>query len=75
MGADFRRAGAFARNPDYIVTMTADYGVEPSPSEEILSRAGWETVTAVQNGDVCYGFGDALTRPGPRLAGGRADAA
>jgi iron complex transport system substrate-binding protein len=58
------------RNPDYIVTMTADYGVEPSPSEEILQRAGWDSVTAIRNEDVYSGSGDSLTRPGPRLAQG-----
>jgi iron complex transport system substrate-binding protein len=58
------------RNPDYIVTLAADYGVTPSPVEEILSRAGWETVAAVRNGAVYYGSGDALTRPGPRLVEG-----
>ena len=59
-----------SRNPDYIVTTTVDYGESPTPVEEILSRAGWETVTAIQNLDVISGFGDALTRPGPRLAEG-----
>lgn len=58
-----------SRNPDIIVTMTADYGMEPSPTDEILLRTGWETVTAVQNGAVYY-VGDALTRPGPRLVEG-----
>ena len=58
-----------SRNPDTIVTMSADYGTEPSPTEEILLRTGWETVTAVQNGAVYY-VGDALTRPGPRLVEG-----
>ena len=58
------------RNPDYIVTTTSDYGQTPSPAEEILQRTGWESVTAVQNGDVFAGFGDALTRPGPRLPEG-----
>jgi iron complex transport system substrate-binding protein len=59
-----------SRNPDYIVTTSADYGQTPSPVEEILSRTGWENVTAVQNGDVFAGFGDAITRPGPRLPEG-----
>ncbi|HPF88334.1 MAG TPA: ABC transporter substrate-binding protein [Candidatus Limiplasma sp.] len=59
-----------ARNPDYIVTLTADYGQDPSPVDEILSRAGWDSVTAIQNDAVYSGFGDSLTRPGPRLADG-----
>ena len=58
------------RNPDYIFTTTTDYGVEPSPVDEILARTGWDSVTAVQNQDVFGGFGDALTRPGPRLVEG-----
>ena len=58
-----------SRNPDTIVTMTADYGMEPSPTDEILFRTGWETVSAVQNSAVYY-VGDALTRPGPRLVEG-----
>jgi iron complex transport system substrate-binding protein len=59
-----------SRNPDYILTTTADYGESPSPAEEILARAGWEGVTAIQNQAVISGFGDAMTRPGPRLAEG-----
>jgi iron complex transport system substrate-binding protein len=59
-----------SRNPDFIVTTTADYGQTPSSVEEILSRAGWESVTAIQNKDVFSGFGDAITRPGPRLVEG-----
>ena len=59
-----------SRNPDYIVTTTADYGQTPSPADEILSRTGWNAVTAVANGAVIAGLGDALTRPGPRLAQG-----
>ncbi|MFH1513656.1 MAG: ABC transporter substrate-binding protein [Bacillota bacterium] len=58
------------RNPDYIVTTATDYGVEPSPGEEILSRTGWESVTAIQNNAVFSGFGDSITRPGPRLSQG-----
>ena len=40
------------RNPDYIVTISMYYGEGPTPEEEILSRTGWENVTAVKNGDV-----------------------
>ena len=58
------------RNPDYIVTLASDYGQEPSPVEEIVSRAGWDNVTAIQNSAVFSGFSDSLTRPGPRLADG-----
>ncbi len=59
-----------SRNPDYIFTTTVDYGETPSPADEILARAGWESVTAIQNQAVISGFGDALARPGPRLAEG-----
>lgn len=68
--AQISQEQVIGRNPDYIVTLTADYGVTPSPVEEILSRAGWETVTAIRNGAVYYGSSDALTRPGPRLVEG-----
>ena len=37
------------RNPDIIVTVTMYFGEGPSPEEEILSRTGWEDVTAVKN--------------------------
>ncbi len=59
-----------SRNPDYIVTTAADYGIEPSPVDEILGRTGWDSITAVQNGAVYSGFSDSLTRPGPRLVEG-----
>lgn len=36
------------RNPDYIVTISMYYGEGPTPEEEILSRTGWENVTAVK---------------------------
>lgn len=59
-----------ARNPDYIVSVTMFYGDGPSPEEEICSRTGWETVTAVKNGTVMNFDNNELTRPGPRLAEG-----
>ena len=37
------------RNPDYIMTITMYFGEGPTPEEEIMSRPGWENVTAVQN--------------------------
>ena len=52
------------RNPDYIVTISMYYGEGPTPEEEILSRTGWENVTAVKDGN------NELSRPGPRLADG-----
>ncbi len=56
-----------ARNPDYIVTLTMYYGEGPTPVEEILGRAGWEGLTAVQNAQVFNANSDEISRPGPRL--------
>lgn len=55
------------RNPDYIVTITMYFGEGPRPEEEIMSRAGWEGVAAVANGDVYTADSNAIARPGPRL--------
>ncbi|MGN0777903.1 MAG: ABC transporter substrate-binding protein [Aristaeellaceae bacterium] len=52
-----------ARNPDYIVSVSG----MPEADVEIMSRAGWDQVTAVVNGDVMNGDADAFSRPGPRL--------
>ncbi|MDO5021816.1 MAG: ABC transporter substrate-binding protein [Eubacteriales bacterium] len=54
-------------NPDYIVTTTMYFGEGPKPAEEILSRKGWEGITAVKNEDVYNADNDMITRPGPRL--------
>ena len=59
-----------SRNPDYIVSVTMFFGDGPSPEEEICSRTGWDTVTAVKNGAVMNFGNNELTRPGPRLAEG-----
>ncbi len=58
------------RNPDYILTVTMYFGEGPTPTEEIMGRAGWENVSAVQNGNVFMVNNDAMTRPGPRLVQG-----
>ena len=58
------------RNPDYIVTITMYAGEGPTPEEEIMSRAGWESITAVQNGAILNLQNDELSRPVPRLAEG-----
>ncbi|MBQ3104637.1 MAG: ABC transporter substrate-binding protein [Lachnospiraceae bacterium] len=58
------------RNPDYIVTITMYFGEGPTPEEEILSRAGWENVTAVQNKAILNLQNNELSRPAPRLADG-----
>ena len=58
------------RNPDYIVTITMYFGEGPTPQEEILSRAGWQNVTAIKNGAILSLQNDELSRPAPRLAEG-----
>ncbi len=58
------------RDPDYIVTITMYYGEGPTPEEEILSRPGWENVTAVKNNAILNLPDNELSRPGPRLADG-----
>ena len=55
------------RNPDYIVTITMDYGEGPTPVEEIKGRAGWEALRAVVNDAVYNADSNAVSRPGPRL--------
>ncbi len=58
------------RNPDFIVTITMYFGEGPTPTEEILSRTGWENVTAVKNQKILNLQNDELSRPAPRLADG-----
>lgn len=55
------------RNPDVIVTVTADYFIGVTPVEEIMSRPGWENIPAVKNGLIHSADNDQMTRPGPRL--------
>jgi len=56
------------KNPDIIIL--GDYtwgGITP---EDVISRTGWETISAIQN-DKLYTFDDNLvSRPGPRLVDG-----
>lgn len=56
-----------ARNPDYIVTITMYDGEGPTPVEEIMTRAGWASMKAVQQGNVYLADADEISRPGPRL--------
>ena len=58
------------RNPDYILTITMYYGEGPTPEEEIMSRPGWENITAVQNQNIFDLPNNELSRPAPRLAAG-----
>ena len=57
-------------NPDIIVTVAMYFGEGQTPEEEILSRAGWQDMTAVKNGDILNLQTNELSRPGPRLADG-----
>jgi len=56
------------RNPDYIMTVGMYFGDGPTPIESILSRPGWESITAVKNEAIINLTEDELSRPGPRLA-------
>ena len=56
-----------ARNPDYIVSIA---GMGESAVDEIMSRPGWEDLTAVKNGHVFNADSNAIARPGPRLKDG-----
>ena len=58
------------RNPDYIVTISMYYGEGPTPEEEILSRSGWENITAVKNKAILNLQNNELSRPIPRLVDG-----
>ena len=58
------------RNPDYIVTITMYFGEGPTPVEEIMSRSGWENISAVKNAAILNLTDNELSRPVPRLADG-----
>ena len=68
--AEISEEQVLAANPDLIVTVTMYFGEGPKPVDEILARAGWQDVTAVQNGDIINLPNNELSRPGPRLASG-----
>lgn len=55
------------RNPDYIVTIAMYDGSGPKPEDEIMSRSGWENITAVKNKAVYNADNNQTARPGPRL--------
>ncbi|MED4205128.1 ABC transporter substrate-binding protein [Neobacillus mesonae] len=60
-------------NPDVILT-TYGYYVK-NPVEQVLSRKGWENVTAVKNKQVIDVDSDRVTRSGPRIIEGVEDLA
>ncbi len=68
--AEISEEQVLERNPDFIVTITMYYGEGPTPIEEILSRPGWENVTAVKNQAILNLVNNELSRPVPRLADG-----
>ncbi|MGE7911457.1 ABC transporter substrate-binding protein [Lysinibacillus xylanilyticus] len=53
------------KNPEVILT-TVDYMKDPAA--EILSRDGWNSITAIQNKAVYYIDTDISNRPGPRIS-------
>ena len=55
------------KDPDYIVTTSMYWGEGPTPVEEILGRAGWDQMKAVQNNQIFNADSNEITRPGPRL--------
>ena len=68
--AEISEEQVIERNPDYIVTITMYFGEGPTPVEEIMSRTGWENVTAVKNGAILNLVNNELSRPTPRLKDG-----
>jgi iron complex transport system substrate-binding protein len=58
-----------SEDPEVVVLGDAAYGVCP---DNVLSRPGWASITAVENGDVRPVDDIVVTRPGPRLAEGLA---
>lgn len=65
--AEISEEQVLQRNPDYIVTNAMYFGDGEKPEEEILGRAGWDSITAIANGKVFNADADAVSRPGPRL--------
>lgn len=61
------------RNPDVIITTYGDY--VKKPTEQVLSRKGWENVNAVKNKQVIDVNSDRVTRSGPRIIEGVEDLA
>ncbi|AIF42854.1 ABC transporter substrate-binding protein [Virgibacillus sp. SK37] len=55
-------------NPDVIVTTYGHY--EENAEESVLSRDGWDSVTAIKNESVYDIHSDLISRPGPRLVEG-----
>lgn len=56
-------------DPEVIVLGDAAYGVCP---DQVVTRPGWDGITAVKNGDVRPVDDTIVTRPGPRIGDGLA---
>ncbi len=56
-----------SRNPDIILTTSSPLTGIEDPVGEILGRANWSNINAVQNKKVLMLDSDMATRPGPRL--------
>jgi iron complex transport system substrate-binding protein len=56
-----------ARDPDIIILGDAAWGVTP---ESVAERAGWDVISAVQNGRIYPIDDNLISRPGPRVADG-----
>ncbi|MDX1438189.1 MAG: ABC transporter substrate-binding protein, partial [Anaerolineales bacterium] len=56
-----------AQDPDIILLSDALYGVTP---DSVAARAGWETMTAVENAQIFAFDPFLLSVPGPRLVDG-----
>ncbi len=57
----------FEKDPDYIVTISMYGGEGPTPVEEIMGRAGWDRLKAVQNNQIFNADSNEISRPGPLL--------
>jgi len=68
--AEISEEQVLERNPDFIMTVGMYFGDGPTPIESILSRPGWENITAIKNKAILNLTEDELSRPGPRLADG-----
>ncbi|MDR1185176.1 MAG: ABC transporter substrate-binding protein [Coriobacteriales bacterium] len=68
--AEISEEQVLERNPDYIVTIAMYFGEGPTPEAEIAARPSWQSITAVQNGNILNLANNELSRPGPRLADG-----
>lgn len=66
--AEISQEQVIQRSPEYIVTSAMIFDENtPDPVQEIISRKGWEVISAVSDGNVFHTNADEITRPGPRL--------